>query len=133
MLLDTKQLSPAQQALLYMLIGALLMTIILLWSMPLYERVKGWVSKEGFAPLNMRPMGSDLTPLTQYLCSRDCCSTQYPPSFDYPRDSRVDPALHSTSNYMCSVFEANKGKGAGCMCATKDIKDFHTTRGSNYA
>lgn len=132
MFLDTGKLTPAQQAVVYMLIGALLMAIILLWSMPLYDKVKGWVSKEAFAALDARPMGSDLKSLNQFICSQDCCSTQYPPSFGMPRDPRVDPAVHSTSNHMCSVFEANKGKGAGCMCATKEIKDFHTSRGTNH-
>lgn len=124
-----KNLSANQQAIVWMVMGALIMAIVLIWTMPLIRSLTG--SKQKFSQLNAPAMNEHLQSLNNYVCSRDCCSTQYPPSFDMPKDPRVDPSIHSTSNYMCSVFEANKGDNAGCMCATKEISDYHTTRGGN--
>jgi len=125
-----KKLPSSQQAIIWILVGALIMAITLLWSMPLFKKITG---NEKFTAIEGEvPMGDHLKSLNNYLCSRDCCSTQYPVGFAHEKDARVDPSIHSTSNFMCSVFEANKGKGAGCMCATKEIKDYHTNRGNNY-
>lgn len=130
-MLDMKRLSANQQAIVWILVGALLMAIVLLWSMPLYRKMAG--SKDAFTAIEGEvPMGDHLKSLNNYLCSRDCCSTQYPVGFAHEKDERVDPSIHSTSNFMCSVFEANKGKNAGCMCATKEIKDYHSNRGNNF-
>lgn len=63
------------------------------------------------------------------LCSKSCCSAQYPPPFGLP----VDPLVcGSKKEFVPSTYTCNNGwQDSGCLCMTKDQALFLNTRGNN--
>jgi hypothetical protein len=56
-------------------------------------------------------------------CSTDCCNhTQWP----VPHMPNKKPSKYIGSNLMCN------GNGGGCLCVTKEDKDFLYKRGKNF-
>ncbi|AYV79290.1 MAG: hypothetical protein Faunusvirus8_7 [Faunusvirus sp.] len=68
------------------------------------------------------------------MCSKDCCSPQWPVGFDTDRDPRVQPGDVGTkympTSYTCSGTNAGD-KGVGCPCVTKKQYDMLGSRGEN--
>ncbi len=63
------------------------------------------------------------------LCSKSCCSAQYPPPFGLP----VDPLVcESKQEFVPSTYTCNNGwQDSGCLCMTKEQALFLNTRGNN--
>jgi hypothetical protein len=63
------------------------------------------------------------------LCSKSCCSTQYPPPFGLP----VDPLVcGSKKEFLPSIYTCNNGwQDSGCLCVTKEQTEFLNSRGKN--
>lgn len=63
------------------------------------------------------------------MCSKSCCSAQYPLPFKMPVDSEVceNKAEFVPSNYTCN----NAWQDSGCVCLTKDQANFIGSRGGN--
>lgn len=63
------------------------------------------------------------------ICSKSCCSGQYPTPFDLPKDDFVckNKDKFLPSNYTCN----NSWQDAGCICITKDQASFIYNRGLN--
>lgn len=63
------------------------------------------------------------------LCSRSCCSTQYPTPFALKEDPFVaaNKDDYIPSNYFCN----NVYQDSGCLCLTKDQHKFLNGRGGN--
>lgn len=63
------------------------------------------------------------------MCSKSCCSTQYPPPFGLP----VDPLVcGSKKEYLPSIYTCNNGwQDSGCLCITKEQTAFLNSRGNN--
>lgn len=70
---------------------------------------------------------SSIYKIDKAMCSPDCCSKQWPVSFDVKRDPRIkDSNQYVPNNFMCT------GKyGTGCACITKEQKDYLNERGEN--
>lgn len=64
------------------------------------------------------------------LCSRSCCSEQYPPPFKLKYDSYVckNKDKFVPSQVMCN----NTFQDSGCLCMTKEQAEFLTSRGGNH-
>ncbi len=76
----------------------------------------------------MNPMSDDLG-LNFNMCSKSCCSQQYPTPFGLPSD----PALCSLKDELVpSSYSCNNGwQDSGCLCMTKKQAKFLGTRGNN--
>lgn len=63
------------------------------------------------------------------LCSKSCCSEQYPLPFKMPVDSAVAESKDEfvPTNYTCN----NAWEDSGCVCMTKDQANFVGARGGN--
>jgi hypothetical protein len=63
------------------------------------------------------------------MCSKSCCSEQYPLPFKMPVDSAVCASKSEfvPNNYMCN----NAWQDTGCVCMTKDQANFIGSRGGN--
>ena len=63
------------------------------------------------------------------LCSKSCCSEQYPLPFKLPEDPYVmaNKDKFVPSNYFCS----NNAQDSGCLCLSKEQDDFLYDRGGN--
>ena len=63
------------------------------------------------------------------MCSKSCCSQQYPPPFGLPSD----PALcESKEKLVPSSYSCNNGwQDSGCLCMTKKQAKFLGSRGGN--
>lgn len=70
-----------------------------------------------------------LTGLHTNLCSKACCSSQYPLPFDLKYDSAVCANKDNfvPNNIMCS----NAWQDSGCLCLTKDQAKNLYNRGGN--
>ena len=63
------------------------------------------------------------------LCSRSCCSEQYPTPFKLKYDGNV---CNNKSKYVPSQIMCNNAyQDSGCLCMTKDQANFLTNRGGN--
>lgn len=63
------------------------------------------------------------------LCSKDCCSPQYPPPFALPQDKLV---ANSGKKYTATPYACNNGwEDSGCLCATEKNALFLSSRGNN--
>ena len=61
------------------------------------------------------------------ICSANCCGIQYPVSFDVKKDERlVDGKKYVASNYTCTGHH-----GTGCICLSKEQRDYLAERGDN--
>ena len=67
--------------------------------------------------------------LNYAMCSKSCCSAQYPPPFETEKDIVVDElsGVFVPNSYACN----NAWQNSGCLCMTKDQRNFLTTRGGN--
>jgi len=63
------------------------------------------------------------------MCSKSCCSPQYPPPFSMP----VDPLVcKSGQEFVPSGYSCNNGwQDSGCLCMTKNQALFLNRRGNN--
>lgn len=63
------------------------------------------------------------------MCSKSCCSEQYPLPFKMSVDSAVcaNKSEFVPNNYMCN----NAWQDTGCVCMTKDQANFIGSRGGN--
>ena len=63
------------------------------------------------------------------MCSKSCCSPQYPPPFPLPVDTMVCMSGQEfvPSSYTCR----NEMQNAGCVCMTKEQSEFLGSRGGN--
>jgi len=63
------------------------------------------------------------------MCSKACCSQQYPPPFSVTPDDFV---LRSGQEFVPSSYTCNNGwQDSGCLCMTKDQALFLNRRGNN--
>ena len=67
--------------------------------------------------------------LNYSMCSKSCCSPQYPPPFEVDKDVVVDKMKGDfvPSPYSCN----NAWQDSGCVCMTKNQKGFLSSRGGN--
>lgn len=69
------------------------------------------------------------TSLSNAMCSKSCCSPQYPLPFSLPTDKMV---CNSGEKYVSSGITCNNGwQDTGCLCMTEDQANFLATRGKN--
>ena len=63
------------------------------------------------------------------LCSKSCCSDQYPVPFGLPTDPQVcaNKDKFTPSNYMCN----NAWNDSGCLCMTKKQSHYINEHGGN--
>jgi hypothetical protein len=62
------------------------------------------------------------------LCSKSCCSDQYPTPFKMPHDLACDNKdKYVPNNYSCN----NSWQDSGCVCMTERQANFISNRGSN--
>lgn len=67
--------------------------------------------------------------LTNAMCSKSCCSPQYPVPFSLPTDKMV---CDSNEKYVPSGITCNNGwQDTGCLCMTEEQSIFLATRGQN--
>ena len=63
------------------------------------------------------------------LCSKSCCSPQYPPPFSLPKD---DIVLNSGEKYVGTSFGCtNTWQDSGCLCMTTEQGEFLDSHGGN--
>ena len=67
--------------------------------------------------------------LNYAMCSKSCCGPQYPPPFEVDKDVVVDKMKGDfvPNSYKCN----NAWQDSGCVCMTKNQKDFLSSRGGN--
>ncbi len=72
---------------------------------------------------------ADLMGLNYNMCSKSCCSKQFPPPFALDHDSAVCGVKDKlvASDYMCN----NSWQDSGCVCMTDEQKSFLAHRGGN--
>ena len=63
------------------------------------------------------------------LCSKSCCTPQYPPPFMLPVDALVSQSKDKfvTSSYTCN----NSWQNSGCLCLREKQAEFLNGRGKN--
>lgn len=67
--------------------------------------------------------------LISSLCSKSCCTQQYPLPFELPDDKLVK---NSKINYVRTGYTCNNGfQDTGCLCMTQEQSDFLKKRGQN--
>jgi hypothetical protein len=63
------------------------------------------------------------------MCSKSCCSPQYPPPFGIPADPLV---CNSDTEFVSTSYTCNNGwQDSGCLCLSKDQALFLNKRGNN--
>jgi hypothetical protein len=63
------------------------------------------------------------------LCSKSCCSPQYPPPFALPLDKLT---CNSKDKFVGSSYTCNNSfQDSGCLCMTQEQSDFIASRGRN--
>lgn len=67
--------------------------------------------------------------LNYNLCSKSCCSEQWPTPFKLPYDKFVCSNKDNLipNNYMCN----NQWQDSGCVCMSKEQGNFISSRGNN--
>lgn len=67
--------------------------------------------------------------LNYNMCSKSCCSPQYPPPFAVDKDVMVEKHKGEfvPNNYMCN----NAWNDSGCVCMTQKQHDYIQGRGNN--
>lgn len=65
--------------------------------------------------------------LNHNLCSKSCCSMQYPTPFLITTERPKNIEKYVSSNYTCR----NSYQDTGCLCMTKNQKRILETRGNN--
>ena len=87
-----------------------------------------WIEVIEFKVIN--PSGNDgIYGLNYAMCSKSCCSPQYPTPFNQDTDVVVDKMKgeFAPNSYKCN----NAWQDSGCLCMTNNQKDFLTSRGGN--
>lgn len=63
------------------------------------------------------------------LCSKSCCSPQWPSSFPMPKDDLV---AKSEDKFVLNSYTCNNAwQDSGCLCLTEKQADFLANRGGN--
>ena len=63
------------------------------------------------------------------MCSKSCCTPQYPPPFVQDQDPLV---CNSKDKFVSSNYTCNNGwQNSGCLCLTEAQSDFLGSRGEN--
>lgn len=64
------------------------------------------------------------------MCSKACCSAQFPPPFKLSQDESVclNKDSFEPSSYMCN----NSWQDSGCVCMTKGQSEYLASRGGNH-
>ena len=70
---------------------------------------------------------NDFHKIDTNICSANCCVSQYPISFDVKEDSRLKNRKYVPTGLTCTGHH-----GTGCVCVTKEQKDYLTKRGNNH-
>uniref|UniRef100_A0A6C0E926 Uncharacterized protein n=1 Tax=viral metagenome TaxID=1070528 RepID=A0A6C0E926_9ZZZZ len=72
---------------------------------------------------------NDLMGFTNNMCSKSCCSQQYPPAFELEHDAAVCSAKQ---DFVPNIYNCNNSwQNSGCMCMTEKQRDFLSSRGNN--
>lgn len=69
---------------------------------------------------------NDFHKIDTNICSANCCGSQYPVSFDVKEDERLIEGKYIPTNYTCTGQH-----GTGCVCITKEQRDYLAERGEN--
>ena len=69
---------------------------------------------------------NDFHKIDTNICSANCCGNQYPIGFDVKEDKRLIGGKYVPTNYTCTGHH-----GTGCVCLTKEQKDYLTERANN--
>ena len=69
---------------------------------------------------------NDFNKVDTNICSAKCCGSQYPVSFDIKKDNRVIDGKYVPTNFTCTGHH-----GTGCVCITKDQRDYLADRAEN--
>jgi hypothetical protein len=73
--------------------------------------------------------GNGTLGLTSAMCSKSCCSPQYPLPFSIDSDKML---CNSEEKYISSSYTCNNGwQDTGCLCMTKEQANFLGSRGKN--
>jgi len=95
------------------------------------EVIPPWTeNKNNYGELDMLDDGMNGNgTLTFNMCSKSCCSTQYPPPIDMP----VDPLIcNSKQKFVSSSYTCNNGwQDTGCVCMTEKQAELLARRGYN--
>jgi len=70
---------------------------------------------------------NDFHKIDTNICSANCCGSQYPISFDVEDDPRLKSGKYVPTGMTCTGHH-----GTGCVCVTKEQKDYLTKRGNNH-
>ena len=77
-------------------------------------------------------LGDDLNDLNFGLCSKSCCTQQYPLPFSLPADKFVQQAIAEGKEFVPSNYTCNNSwQDTGCMCMTKKDAKLLSARGMN--
>lgn len=88
---------------------------------PWKENVKDYGLTDALSPVDMG--------LNFNMCSKSCCSQQYPPPFSVTPDDFV---LMSNKDFVPTSYSCNNGwQDSGCLCMTKEQALFLNRRGNN--
>lgn len=63
------------------------------------------------------------------ICSKNCCSPQYPPPFEIPTDHWLE---QNKDNYVPSAYTCNNSwEDTGCLCLPDKSRTYLESRGEN--
>jgi len=71
--------------------------------------------------------GNGMFGLNYSMCSKSCCSPQYPPPFELDTDVVASKGDFVPNSYKCN----NAWQDSGCVCMTGKERDFLASRGGN--
>ena len=67
--------------------------------------------------------------LRHNMCSKSCCSNQYPPPFLLDHDAMV---CNNNDTFVGNTYKCNNAwQNSGCVCLTDTQRDFLAKRGGN--
>ncbi len=113
-------ISEDNKVVIYAVVIAAIFFLFILPCMEKKEREEEQQIKENMTSL----INEKLRKLDTNNCSRDCClHTQWPA----PHMPKKEPSDYVGSNFMC-----NGGRGGGCLCVTKDDKNYLSERANNF-
>lgn len=73
---------------------------------------------------------SDQFKVSKAMCSKSCCASQWPVSFNTKKDPRISE--EELKKYVPSNFTCTGHNGTGCVCMNKTNQKFLTNRGNNH-
>lgn len=95
------------------------------------ELVVPWAkNQDGYGEVDMLDDGMNGNAgLNFNMCSKSCCSPQYPPPFPLGSDPLI---CNSEDEFVPSSYKCNNGwQDSGCLCMTKEQALFLNKRGNN--